>query len=302
MERYTPPERGIIVSMFLTNNRRSLVLAQCAFRRRFPNRVAPTGQTFRRLAARIEETRTTKDLAGRGRHREYRGCGWRCCCAPRNINQTAGHAIGHHQTNPTANFYVNKQNLRIRGIENLRVMDEKPLHPLKATVWCGVHAGGVIEPDFFEDAVGHTVTVTSERYIAMINYFLISELEERGLVNMWFQQDGATARTARATMDIVKELFPGRLISRFGDLAWPAKSPDLTAPDFFLCGYLKSRVYVNNPQTIAALEENIRQECEQISPEILRKVMENAIKRAQMYQHWRQPLDGYNLFHLQNKL
>nr|CAH7748926.1 unnamed protein product [Callosobruchus chinensis] len=50
MERYTPPDRGIILSMFLMNNR-SLVLAQRAFRRRFPNRVAPTGQTLRGLAA-----------------------------------------------------------------------------------------------------------------------------------------------------------------------------------------------------------------------------------------------------------
>ncbi|XP_044255269.1 uncharacterized protein LOC123005541 [Tribolium madens] len=81
---------------------------------------------------------------------------------------------------------------------------------------------------------------------------------------------------------IVKEAFPGRVIFRSGDLAWPARSPDLTAPDFLLWGYLKSQVYANKPQTIAALKENIRQECEQLSPEILRNVMENAIKRAQL--------------------
>ncbi|MBZ5797343.1 hypothetical protein K8353_45735, partial [Burkholderia contaminans] len=96
------------------------------------------------------------------------------------------------------------------------------------------------------------------------------------------QQDGGTAHTARATTDILKEAFPGRLISRFGDLHWPARSPDLTVPDFFLWGFLESRGYVNKPQTLEALKENIRQECENLSPEVLARVMENAIKRARM--------------------
>lgn len=345
MERYTPQERGIIVSIFLTNNR-SVVLAQRAFRRRLPNRVAPTGQTFRRLAARLEQTGTTKDLAGRGRHRtgrsaeniaavaadiaETRETSTRrratqlgitrrtlqrilvkdlhmfpykvqtvhqlmpadhqsrvnYCEAILNLNNEVddfkSKIIMSDEAHFHLNGYVNKQNLRFWATENPRVMHEEPLHPLKATVWCGVYARGVIGPYFFEDAIGNTVTVTGERYRAVINDFLLPELEERGLVNMWFQQDGATAHAARATMEIVKEAFPGRVISRFGDLAYPSRSPDLTAPDFFLWGYLKSRVYVNKPQTIAVLKENIRQECRELSPEILRKVMGNAIKRAQM--------------------
>ena len=28
----------------------------------------------------------------------------------------------------------------------------------------------------------------------------------------------------------------GTVISRFGDIAWPARSPELTVPDFFLRG------------------------------------------------------------------
>nr|CAI5845570.1 unnamed protein product [Callosobruchus analis] len=93
MERYTPQERGIIVSMFLVNNR-SVVLAQRAFRRRFPNRVAPTGQTFRRLAARFEETgtRTTKYLAGRSRHRTGRSA--------ENIAAVADDVAVNQETSP----------------------------------------------------------------------------------------------------------------------------------------------------------------------------------------------------------
>ncbi|KAJ4451578.1 hypothetical protein ANN_03047 [Periplaneta americana] len=46
----------------------------------------------------------------------------------------------------------------------------------------------------------------------------------------------------------------------FGDIAWPLGSPDLTAADYFLWGYLKSRVYRNKPRTIIQLEQNIRNE------------------------------------------
>ena len=35
---------------------------------------------------------------------------------------------------------------------------------------------------------------------------------------MWFQQDGATAHTARASMTAVRAAFPNYAISRFGDL------------------------------------------------------------------------------------
>uniref|UniRef100_A0A8D8TNF6 Transposable element Tc3 transposase n=1 Tax=Cacopsylla melanoneura TaxID=428564 RepID=A0A8D8TNF6_9HEMI len=115
----------------------------------------------------------------------------------------------------------------------------------------------------------------------MVNEFLLPQLDELGLENMWFQQDGATTHTARATIDLLKQAFPGRLISRFGDIHFSARSPDLTVPDFFLWGFLKSRVYVNRPQTLDALKENICQEGENLSVDVLKKVMENALKRGQ---------------------
>jgi hypothetical protein len=38
-------------------------------------------------------------------------------------------------------------------------------------------------------------------------------------------------------------MFPGRLISRFGDIPWTARSPDLTVPGISLWEYLKSEVH-----------------------------------------------------------
>jgi len=50
---------------------------------------------------------------------------------------------------------------------------------------------------------------------------------------VWFQQDGATAHTANESMTIVRNMFPGYLISRLGDVPWPPRSPDLSTCDFF---------------------------------------------------------------------
>jgi hypothetical protein len=49
----------------------------------------------------------------------------------------------------------------------------------------------------------------------------------------------------------------------------PARLPDLNACDFFLWGYLKSKVYEKKPRTMVALKQNIRDEVAAISPTML---------------------------------
>ena len=49
----------------------------------------------------------------------------------------------------------------------------------------------------------------------------------------------------------------GTVISRFGDITWPAWSPDLTVPDFFLWGFLKDRVYRRRIVTIQEIKQAI---------------------------------------------
>ena len=61
-------------------------------------------------------------------------------------------------------------------------------------------------------------------------------------------------------------------MSKSGDLDSPPRSPDLTPPDFFLWGYLKSKVYVNKPRTVAELKDNIREEIAAIPAEMLKDV------------------------------
>ncbi|GFU85740.1 transposase [Trichonephila clavipes] len=84
------------------------------------------------------------------------------------------------------------------------------------------------------------VTVNGVRYRAMITNFFIPELNNHDVQEQWFQQDGATCHTARATIDLLKDTFGDRLISRFGPVNWPPRSCDLTPLDYFLWGYVKS--------------------------------------------------------------
>ncbi|GFW70872.1 oxidative stress-induced growth inhibitor 1 [Trichonephila clavipes] len=156
------------------------------------------------------------------------------------------------------NGYVNKQNCRIWSEANPQVYVETPLHPEKLTVWCALWAGGIIGPYFFKNDEGHNVTVNGDRYRAMTTNCFIPELNNHDVQELWFQQDGATCHTARATIDLLKDTFGDRLISRFGPVNWPPRSCDLTPLDYFLWGYVKALVYADKPQTLGHLEDNIR--------------------------------------------
>ncbi|GFU84584.1 uncharacterized protein TNCV_1526361 [Trichonephila clavipes] len=155
------------------------------------------------------------------------------------------------------NGYVNKQNCRIWSEANPQVYVETPLHPEKLTVCprvaeqCDVNIKSINQP----------------------------ELNKHDVQELWFQQDGATCHTARATIDLLKDTFGDRLISRFGPVNWPPRSCDLTPLDYFLWGYVKSLVYADKPQTLDHLEDNIRRVIADIRPQMLGKVIENWTSR-----------------------
>ncbi|GFS99030.1 putative transposable element [Trichonephila clavipes] len=69
----------------------------------------------------------------------------------------------------------------------------------------------------------------------MITNFFIPELNNHDVQELWFQKDGTTCHTASATIDLLKDTFGDRLISRFGPVNWPPRSCDLTPLDYF-CG------------------------------------------------------------------
>ncbi|GFY24580.1 putative DD41D transposase [Trichonephila clavipes] len=146
------------------------------------------------------------------------------------------------------------------------------------TIPC-VKAGGIIGPYFFKNDEGYNVTVNGDRYRAMITNFFVPELNNHDVQELWFQQDGATCHTARVTIDLLKDTFGDRLISRFGPVNWPPRSCDLTPLDYFLWGYVKSLVYADKPQTLDHLEDNIRRVIADIRPQMLEKGIENWTSR-----------------------
>ncbi|GFX18616.1 hypothetical protein TNCV_3310771 [Trichonephila clavipes] len=76
---------------------------------------------------------------------------------------------------------------------------------------------------------------------------------------------------SRATIDLLKDTFGDRLISRFGPVNWSPRSCDLTPLDYFLWGYVKSLVYADKPQTLDHSEDNIRRVIADIRPQMLEK-------------------------------
>ncbi|GFV65044.1 putative DD41D transposase [Trichonephila clavipes] len=113
----------------------------------------------------------------------------------------------------------------------------------------------------------------------MITNFFIPELNNHDVQELWFQQDGATCHTARATIDLLKDTFGDRLFSRFGPVNWSPRSCDLTPLDYFLWGYVKSLVYADKSQKLDHLEDNIRRVIADIPPQMLEKVIENWTSR-----------------------
>ena len=170
------------------------------------------------------------------------------------------------------NGTVNKQNFRYWASENPRELHQRPLHSPKVTLWCGLGKCGIFGPFLFEG--GETATVTSDRSIRMFENCFLPELRKRGInrASMWFQQDGATAHTARASMTAVRAAFPNHVISRFEDLPWPPRSPDLSMCDFYQGGFLKPRVYSGKPRTLGELKTAIRENIREIGEETLVKV------------------------------
>jgi hypothetical protein len=142
--------------------------------------------------------------------------------------------------------YVNKHNFRYWAAANPRQLHKRPLHSAKVTVWCVISSNGVIGPYFFENDDGHAVTVTSARYVHTLENFLIPELHRFPV----HENTHATSHTARVTVNLLKDLFQNRLISRNGDVQWPPRSPDLSSCDYFLWGYLESKDFEIRPATI----------------------------------------------------
>ncbi|GFT14517.1 uncharacterized protein TNCV_4004611 [Trichonephila clavipes] len=123
------------------------------------------------------------------------------------------------------------------------------------------------------------------RYAAMLKNYVLPELRRWNALNdiVWMQ-DGAPPhrwRTSRSVKRLLDQHFGDRIISRYYPFPWPARSPDLTPMDFWFWGYLKSTVYLCNPQTLSDLKDSIRREIGNIPRVMLRAAILSTVSRMQ---------------------
>jgi hypothetical protein len=77
-------------------------------------------------------------------------------------------------------------------------------HRRARKLWCGVQwvCVGLLALTLLRMVLGRALTVSADRYVDMLQNFLVPELHARQLDNIWFQQDGATPHTARLSSEI----------------------------------------------------------------------------------------------------
>ena len=172
--------------------------------------------------------------------------------------------------------FVNKQNWRIWGTEKPHFVMEKSLHPQRVTVWCAMSSHGIIGPTFVDG------TVNTERYVKILENDFIPIIQSApDFDKMWFMQDGARPHRTRRVFDVLEEHFGDRILALgYRDITgmgldWPPYSPDLNPCDSFLWGYIKDKVYSNNPKTIAELKTAIQEVINSIDVPTLQRVMQN---------------------------
>jgi len=150
------------------------------------------------------------------------------------------------------------------------------VHSDKVTAWVTLSSDGVIGP-YFNEVGGETATVISERYVSLLKSKFLPSLRKKGFDKdeIYFQQDGAAPHTSNTVLEWLDDTFGRRLISLKTELSWPPHSPDLNPLDFFLWGFVKSKVYCPPPSALAELKTAIRREIRKIDTETCKSVIQN---------------------------
>jgi len=85
-------------------------------------------------------------------------------------------------------------------------------------------------------------------------------------------------------MDRLQELFGPQIVSLGQQQEWPPRSPDLTPCDFFLWGYLKSKIFTTPPADIIELRRRIINEFQllQNNREFIIRAVRSMLRRSQL--------------------
>ena len=153
------------------------------------------------------------------------------------------------------------------------------------TVFATHTAGFLIGPSVLEED-GAPVTVNGERYLKMLDEYLLPELKKRHMLHkVTFQQDGATPHITVPVKNFLVQNFQNLIISRGFELKWPPNSPDLSPLDFWLWGTIKSKAYKSGrPNNILELKQRIVSAFSDISADNCSSAVAAFLVRAEICQ------------------
>lgn len=122
--------------------------------------------------------------------------------------------------------------------------------------------------------------MNGERYCSILSEKVVPFFTARR--EMLYQQDGAPPHYHRNAREILDTSLSNRWIGRRGPIEWPARSPDLSACDYWLWSYLRSKVYVDGEifHPIDELKDKIATEIENIPLDMFRRTFRVFIKRC----------------------
>ncbi|PSN39977.1 hypothetical protein C0J52_20372 [Blattella germanica] len=135
--------------------------------------------------------------------------------------------------------HVNRHNCQISADEQPNALQEWEQNSPKVNVWMGITKSKVYGSYMFAER-----TVTGITYLDLVQQFLEPQLIQDGMLDsVVYQQYRAPPHFAIIVRDYLNETFPGRWIGRASPRLWAPRSPDLTPMDFFIWGFIKSKVY-----------------------------------------------------------
>lgn len=174
------------------------------------------------------------------------------------------------ETNFSNNGMFNRKNNHYWSTENPLVVRERN-HQVRFSIncWCAILGNRVLAVHFYHG------NLTGARYLELLEEVLLPAIDDLPLnvrMQLMFQQDGAPPHNAHEATDFLNGQFPGRVIATNGNVAWPARSPDLSPLDFFLWGHLKNELYIDR---YASVEEM----CNKVM-DILHNIHHNTLARA----------------------
>jgi len=155
----------------------------------------------------------------------------------------------------------------------------------KVSICCIVETFGIVGPFFFDNDNGESITVIAEHCVAMLQNFLLPHLEAIGAdpKNLYFQQNGATVRTTRRSINTVCNLFH-KVIIGFRDIPRLASSLDIMILDFLLWGYLNERVYRTDNHTAQEMKHAIQYKTAQEMERAIQYETAQEMERAIQYE------------------